>query len=225
MKQIYKRISSLGFLFIFISSIFISTLFITNLNYSKNKSNNQIKLSTSTWGTYSIEDGQDLYQDHSYTFSTLYYDDSDYTQQYSSAKLETQYLIDSDRYTNESILGLDTLYNEYPNSISINQGTGSNLDNLNSDDGNLANFSSTINQTIASNFTTNYGSEDSTRNLEYIDSDYSQYSSETEYDIFDHKSYNATYDFNDEEIGDYTSDPTNLAFVDSAMLYDEPYQL
>ena len=100
-----KKIISLGLLFIcLISFIYIP------ISYA------------STWEDYSVEQGDDLFESYPYDFSVLYYDENNYSKQFSQAKLETQHAIYSDIYTNNSITSLDNMYNYYPDNLTTNQG-------------------------------------------------------------------------------------------------------
>jgi hypothetical protein len=95
------------------------------------------------------------------------------------------YVDDNSLYTNESISDLDTLYNRYPNSTTIDQGSQESVGDFESVDDNYYSYNSTLNQTIAdhSDFTSNYGSQTDSGDLEYIDNNYTQFDSQTEYDV------------------------------------------
>ena len=104
-EKMRKKIISLGLLFLCI----ISCIYIP-------KSFGASQLSTE------FPDSEDnLYEGHEYIFSADYYNDSDYSQQYTSATLETGFE-DFGIGTNYSLTSLDTMYNYYPDNLTTNQG-------------------------------------------------------------------------------------------------------
>ena len=137
-----KKIISLGLLFICIlSSIYIPKEFKFNTD-SDSKKDNIVKLSSSSWESYTITQGSNLFEDYPYDFSVKYYDTIDYSINYSLGYLETQYLLDSDLYTNNSF-SVNNTHNAYANSLNINQGSLESSGTLDVLDNNYYDVSST----------------------------------------------------------------------------------
>ena len=120
------------------------------------------------------EGTDNVYEGHEYDFSATYYNDSDYSQQYTSAILETQFE-DFGIGENYSLTSLDTMFNYYPDNLTANQGIYNTEGTPNLLDDDYYNISSTqVNSSIPSesNFTISEGNLISYGDLNDIDSDF-----------------------------------------------------
>ena len=125
--------------------------------------------------TTTFPDGEDnLYEGHEYDFSVLYYDENNYSKQFSQAKLETGFE-DFGIGENYSLTSLDTMYNYYPSNLTVNEGeynTEGTPNSLDDDYYNISSSSTNATTPLESEFDFTNGTINSFGDLEEIDSDY-----------------------------------------------------
>ena len=93
------------------------------------------------------ETTNNLWEGHLYDFTCSYYNDAFYSQQYTDANLEVQFVesFNGNPHNNYSITSLDTMYNYYPDNLTTVQGVYNNEGTANLLDDDFYNISSTNN--------------------------------------------------------------------------------
>lgn len=210
---------------IFILLVVLSSFFVSSNYNIRNHDINDVKLSDASdinldETSLTVPYGTNVQEDKGYIFSGQFYDITDDLRVWSeTAYLETQFVLDPDVYSNDSITDLDNTEIQSPanDSISMTSGTQYQNGTLYDLDDDYAIFNSTDDNLVeATNFTVNYGDEVSTGNLTEIDGDYSEYQSiyETGSVYVDNFTLNngsflqngtifpATYSFEDDTVGE-----------------------
>jgi hypothetical protein len=159
----------------------------------------------------SVEWGDNVYQNLPYLYAGTFYDDADFTFDWTTAKIQFEYIPDNTITYEHSITELDNNEIQYPTNSSFSMVNGTHHQNgtLNAVDDDYHIFNSTCNETIAEqpdDFTLTNGTSNFEGDLRFIDSNYTSFHSEED------GHYPASYSFTNEMDGTYG---TNIGFVDS----------
>lgn len=198
-KKLIGILIILSFLISFLTPVVdFSKLGVRNVTDEEQNPN----LSTIQEEDFTVEWGDNIYQNIPYWYKGTFYESTNYAFAYSNAKLELEYIPDNSVYYNETIT--DSFENseiQYPTneSISIINGTHYQNGTLNSLDDDYHIFKSTTSTIIIpeqpSNFTLINGTSNFEGNLEYIDSNYTKFNST------ESGHYPASYSFEEDDVG------------------------
>lgn len=143
-RKCKKSVTLVVILVIFSSFLLSPILLLTFQFQDKNQDDNnllnkknEISSSLTQQGDLSVPWGTNVYQNVPWDYTGLFYDDSDVTDTFSSAKIQYEYIDDSSLNYEYSISDLDNTETSFPydgNNVSMTEGLGLDLDNMQSND-------------------------------------------------------------------------------------------